>query len=172
MEFSFGVFVRPWTLFFGMREQCGRNNTTKNRSVSGASPPSRCLAWNFRTICWSFFFFFFSFQTEALWNSERLANAKTVSVEVFGCLWKCVDPFWLHVKTFENSCQHHLQDNWQGEENIASEKNRANREHGQKKEKGARSRLNHVSFVREPRAVTFKLLLLTETIIGLKPLCM
>lgn len=138
----------------------GRNKMTKNETVLGTSPPSRCFTRISQRLFWD-------------WSPLELRKTGECQNCIRGRLWtlvQCVDPFWLHVKTFENSCQHHLQNIWQGEENIAS-KRITHIEYGQKR-KRAQSQLNHVSFVWEPRAVTFKLLLLTETIIGLKPLCM
>lgn len=87
-------------------------------------------------------------------------------------LYPCsvLTPYWLHVKTWKQ-LPTSLKEYLSRGRKYTIKKNKAYGVRGQKRRR-AQCQRNRVSFVREPRAVTFKLLLLTETIIGLKPLCM
>lgn len=143
-----------------IQEQCnwGRNKTTKNGTVFGTWPPSRWIS------------------PPSFWNWSLLERLKTGERQnlICGRLWTLVAVCWpilTPCKDFWKQLPTSFAEYLARGRKYSIKKNKAYRVHGQTR-KRAQSQLNHVSFVWEPRAVTFKLLLLTETIIGLKPLCM
>lgn len=139
----------------------GRSKTTKNVTVFGTSPPSRCFTMNFTTIVLGLK----PSGTQKDWQMPK--PCPWTSLDACAVCWPVLTPckdFWKQLPTsFAAKLARGRK--------YSIKKNKAYRVPGQKR-KRAPSQLNHVSFVWEPRAVDFKLLLLTETIIGLKPLCM
>lgn len=126
MEFSFGVVIQSGISFFGTWECCGRNKTTKNRSVSGASPPSGCLTVKFQNYLLVFFFIIIIIiVTFSDWSLLELRKTGQCQNCIRGSLWTLVKMCWpvlTPCKDFWKQLPTSLADIWQGEENIASKK--------------------------------------------------
>lgn len=192
------VFV-PTLFCYGMQkeirtqwnraERCkqGKTKTTKNLLQIHISSTSFLKSGNLEM-----FYNELKSWSEDFWNSKKKkksgkrAHAKTETTEVFGSLCNVL-LFWLHVKMLNFWKQppkllgYVTEYLGVGRRGLTKKPRRLTKnvikriEHIQNiptKWKRTQTQQNSFSFVWGPSAINFKLLLLTETIIGLKPLCM